>query len=310
MDPLPESWPISARPEGAPLWVPDPKRRPHTGVRLAPGVDATDPLVRVRAASYVVPAHGVLGGWAAAAVHGVPPEWIDGRRGREPLDVPVVVAPPARARSRRGISVTAGRLDDGDVTVVRGLTVTSGTRTAFDLMRHAADLPEAVAMGDACVRHRLTSRSAVVAYAEERPGWKGVALARRAAPVLDGRAESPPESKVRVHWLDGGLGVPIPQVYVLAADGTFLGRVDLFDPEAGVAGEYMGALHREGRRPWLDTRRRRGLEGVGVEVVEWWNVDLPRPEEICRSLALAYRLAARRRADEKTYRFRCSPGPE
>ena len=296
-----ESWRIDDAPAGAPRWVNDPRRRPHSGVRLAAGVDHQDPLVRARAAALVLPTHGVIGGWAAAALHGVPASWLDGRRGGQVLPVPVVVPPPNRARSRRGLAVTASALRDTDVVVASGLPVTSGIRTAFDLMRMAATVPKAVAAGDAAVRFGMTDRASVITYASERPGWRGVRRARHAAELLDGRAESPPESEVRVLWIDSGLGVPVPQQRILDELGVFVARVDLLDANAGVVGEYMGAWHRDGRRPWADTVRRRHLEAVGLEVVEWWADDLRHPAELVRWLQAAYTQAARRPATEKTY---------
>jgi hypothetical protein len=38
-----------------------------------------------------------------------------------------------------------------------------------------------------------------------------------------------------------------------------------------VVGEYMGMLHRQGHRPWYDTVRGRGLDSIGLEVVEFWS---------------------------------------
>jgi hypothetical protein len=277
-------------------------RRPLRGVRLSPDADPQDPIVRARAAGLVLPSEGVLGGWAAAALLGVPPTWLDGRtRDGRLLPVPIVVPAPGRARTRHGFRLTQARLDAGDVVARGGVPVTSGVRTAFDLIRHAPDLKQAVARGDACIRHRLTDVNSLLGYVLERPGWRGVGLARQAVPLLDRRAESPKESELRVVWTRSGLGVPVPQRTILDELGVFIARVDLLDAKAGVVGEYMGRWHRAGERPWRDTVRGRGLDGVGLEVVEFWSPDLQTEERTLDILRPGYRRAARRDPAERTY---------
>jgi hypothetical protein len=299
---LPESWRVGMTPDRASSRVRDTARRPLHGVRLAPGVDPQDPLVRARAAGLVLPAHGVLGGWAAAALLGVPAGWLDGRSSRgEPLLVPVVVPPPRRSHQRRGLHVVQGHLEPGDVDLANGVPVTSGVRTAFDLIRSAPSLRKAVARGDACSRYGLADPDGLTAYTREHPGWRGVQLARDAIPLLDARAESPPESELRVVWVLSGFGTPVPQVRITDDLGIFIGRVDLFDEKAGVVGEYMGRWHRAGERPWRDTVRGRGLDGVGLEVVEFWSPDLETDERATGVLRPGYRNAARRDPAQRTY---------
>jgi hypothetical protein len=126
---------------------------------------------------------------------------------------------------------------------------------------------------------------------------------RQALPLLDGRSESPKESELRLIWFDSGLGRPIPQVRIGDADGVFIARVDLFDPEAGVIiGEYQGRWHRGGARPWQDTNRNRRLDGVGLEVVEFWAPDLAGSDHIpVAALGTGYARARRRNPADRTY---------
>jgi hypothetical protein len=299
---LPESWRVGATPQGASSRVRSSARRPLHGVRLAPGVDPDDPLVRAWAAGLVLPGDGVLGEWAAAALLGVPATWLDGRDNRgERLLVPVVVPPPTRSYARRGFRVVQAPLDPADVDLADGIPVTSGVRTAFDLLRHAPNLRQAVARGDACLRYRLTTSAALAEYVAQRAGWRGIERARRAVPLLDGRSESPKESELRVIWVGSGIGIPVPQRTVLDELGVFIARVDLLDVKAGVVGEYQGLLHRQGSRPWGDTVRGRGLDGVGLEVVEFWSPDLTVDLRVVQALVAVYGRAGRRDPSTRTY---------
>jgi hypothetical protein len=74
------------------------------------------------------------------------------------------------------------------------------------------------------------------------PIGRGTRRARRGVGLADGRAESPPESSLRVLPRLAGL-TPGPQYVVRDAEGRFVARVDLAFPEQRVAVEYDGAWH-------------------------------------------------------------------
>jgi hypothetical protein len=97
-----------------------------------------------------VPDGGVVGGWAAAWLHGA--RWLDGA-GRP---VPLVVPRPAQIRPWPGVVVKRGRLPLEDRTTAFGLPVTSPKRTCFDLLR-GTDLAEAVVAGDAMLHAGLVT---------------------------------------------------------------------------------------------------------------------------------------------------------
>ena len=50
----------------------------------------------------------------------------------------------------------------------------------------------------------LVTIEELVTAVDARPRWRSVRLARRALPLLDGRAESPMESRLRLIWVLGG----------------------------------------------------------------------------------------------------------
>jgi len=295
------AWRVSQRPDGA---------RALHGIRLQPNLDARDPKVRAHVAAAALPKGAALGSWAAATLLGVPETWVDGRTSRGELaPVPVTVARPGRPYVRRGLQVIQAELEPEDVIEVDGVPLTSGVRTAFDQMRGAATLGDAVAAGDAALRFGLTTVEELGAYVAERPRWRGVPRARAALPLLDGRTESPPESVFRTIWVRSRLGMPEPQVVVLDRGGAFIARMDLVDREAGVGGEYQGAAHREGERPRADTQRFRALDAAGMETAAIWAEDLRDPRLIREGLLAAYRRARRRPSEERTYVLRSTPHP-
>ncbi len=77
-----------------------------------------------------------IGGWASAYLHGA--KYLDGRG----EDVPLVI-PHRRQIRRAGIRTIRAALDPEDVATLQGISCTSGTRTAFDMLRLACDLTEA-----------------------------------------------------------------------------------------------------------------------------------------------------------------------
>ncbi|WP_336923739.1 DUF559 domain-containing protein [Aquipuribacter sp. SD81] len=105
-------------------------------------------------------------------------------------------------------------------------------------------------------------------------GRRGVRTARRALPLLDGRAESPPESVLRLLVHEAGLPRPVPQLVVTGPDGRAVARVDLGWPDQRVAVEYDGRHHMEAGQWQRDLRRRERLEELGWRVVVVTREDL------------------------------------
>src|SRR6185312_5639273 len=81
-------------------------------------------------------------------------------------------------------------------------------------------------------------------------------------PLVDGRAQSPPESWVRVACVRAGLPAPTPQ-FVVVENGAFLGQVDLAWPEARLIVEYEGPHHFEQVQIARDDRRYEVLIAAG-----------------------------------------------
>jgi hypothetical protein len=189
-----------------------------------------------------------------------------------------VTAPsPAPAPHARGLIGHSASLEDGSVVSLNGLRVTSPARTWLDLATQV-DLSDLVAAGDFLLNVRLpivspTALAAVLAAAGTR---RGVRLARSAFGLLDGRAESRPESHVRVILVSHGLRPEVNHTLVSTSTGKRL-RPDFLLRTERLIIEYQGDYHRT-REQWrADMTRRGALMARGWEVLEinWDDVQAP-----------------------------------
>ena len=105
-----------------------------------------------------------------------------------------------------------------------------------------------------------------------RGQWRS-ARALKLLPLVDGRAMSPPESKVRVACQLAGLPPAVPQLKVFEG-GVFIGQVDLAWPEAKLIVEYEGAYHFDGLQIPKDDARYARLVAAGWRVIRLSSIDL------------------------------------
>jgi hypothetical protein len=126
-------------------------------------------------------------------------------------------------------------------------------------------LPDAVAGLDAVLRAGLVDRERLAAMVA-RLSDNGIVDARRAVDLADPRAESLPESIMRVHLVLAGLK-PVPQ-YTLTLDSGPDVRFDLAFPRRRVALEYDGDW-RDGESWALNRDRDRlnRVHAIGWDVV-------------------------------------------
>jgi very-short-patch-repair endonuclease len=240
-----------------------PYRRLVQGVYAAPGPEFTHRL-RCAGVALLLPEATAIGGHSAAAWHGAP--------FAGPSD-PVTVLRRADVRwaGPRGVRVHRTDLCPSDVQTVGGVPVTTALRTAWDVAAMES-LGTAVAALDAMVRAGSVSLAELAAMAQRGTGRWGVTKVRRAVPLVDPRAESAPESRVRVALVLAGLR-PVPQFQVV--DGGFeVARVDLGFPEARLAVEYEGAYHFDGDQMLRDDARYARLRAAGWTVLRLASVDL------------------------------------
>ncbi len=212
--------------------------------------------LRVAALALVVPDTAVVTDRTAAWLHGVP--ILPRSAVHEVPDVSVFHRTDTRVRRD---AVDAGRreLADRDVVVLGDrLAVTTPLRTACDLARLLWRY-DALAAVDGCLRLGV-DKSELADELRRFRGYRGVRQARVVVGLGDGRAESPGESALRLHWIEAGLPAPQLQIWVPDGDGEPRFRLDLGLEEEMLAAEYDGVDHHssaldvardEARRDWL-----------------------------------------------------------
>ncbi len=197
----------------------------------------------------------------------------------------IAVASPSRAPHANQVRGHQLRLEPADVIDHGGLRVTSAVRTWCDL---ATEVPllDLVAAGDFIIHWRspLASRFDLATAAARSIGRRGVGMARQALELLDDRAESPPESMLRVIIRLGGL--PTPRINRSIVD-TVTGkevRPDFTFEEQRTILEYQGDYHRT-REQWRkDMTRRSRLEAQGWKMMELNWDDLKDATELVRRI--------------------------
>jgi hypothetical protein len=208
-----------------------------------------------------------------------------GQGSREvPVALDVMVPAGRRAPRARGLNGHTGLRPSDSQLLSCGLRVVRAplvwSQLAADL-----DLIDLVVLGDACLGRGLATTSQLREMADATRHGRGVRRLRRAWSLLDARAESPMESRVRVLMVLAGL--PAPEVNRdVVENGQWLARPDLSYPRLRIAIEYEGDHHRTDRRQWRsDKRRRRLLEDAGWVVVEVTADDVYRyPDELISRL--------------------------
>ncbi len=207
-----------------------------------------------------------LAGLSAAAVLGT--KWLDGAAPAEIVRVD--------RHGQRGIVVHSYDLAQDEVRTVRGMRVTTAARTGFDI---GCGLPvaKAVPVVDALLNATGIKPADVVVVADRHPGARGIRRLRHALALVDGGAESPQETRVRLLLM--GAGLPKPETQIEFRDLRI--RVDMGWREWQVAVEYDGIQHWEDRyqRSW-DIERIALLEAAGWSVVRVSAEMLSRPHAI------------------------------
>ncbi|WP_328613184.1 very short patch repair endonuclease [Amycolatopsis sp. NBC_00355] len=212
--------------------------------------------MRCRAAALLAPSGAVLTGCSAAAVWGL--ELVG------PQDLVEFVAPENLKFNRQAglhIRRTSRVIDSepwGDIQLATPPRLALDVATNTKLHR---SLPRTVGYLDAFLGSGLVNLAELQRYLMPRRD-NGMVRAKKALALVDARAESIPESELRV-WLTVAGLKPEVQVDVITGAGDFLGRLDLAFPAQKLAVEYDGEWHLDGIQPRLDAQRRAAIEAEG-----------------------------------------------
>ena len=234
---------------------------------------------RARAAWLWCGGEATLIGRSAAAMYGT--NWIDGNLAAEICRLD--------RRHPPGIKVRTYALSADDVCWVDDIRLTTPQRTAFDVGRLYM-FDKSVPVLDALVRATDIKVADVVALADDRPGVKGRRRLRAVLELVDGGAESPQESRLRLMLVRGGL--PMPQTQIVFSDdlGNARIRVDIGWPEWKVGVEYDGEQH------WTDARQRSwDIERLVIAESEGWIIVRVSAEMMSRPSVVVERVATKLR---------------
>ncbi len=251
---------------------------------LVPREQVLDPIVRATAALRGLGPEAALTGRTAA--------WLQGCPAAADSTVHVAMPYSRHQRSRDGLAVHHGRgllddvvLADGLRTVPLDLAVaellcTDGARNALAIADQAAALPAAAPQAEFCARIRVRLA--------QRRDWRGTLRAAHLLSLVSGKAESPPESWLRLLVVEAGFPPPVMQFEIRDLDGRLRYVLDQSWPELRIALEYDGyEAHQD--RGTQDSRRDEDLGRRGWITIRARAADLRDPSRLLAELDEAFR---------------------
>jgi hypothetical protein len=252
------------------------------------GVDQGVVEQRILEQSVRLPPNGGITGWASLRWRGA--TFFDGKEqgGRLTLPVPLL----GNLRSDDRVQVSRAQFAAHEREVIDGVACATVTRSLYDEMVRRGQLRQAVVAVDMAAAARLISVAEMARYVSTRPAWTGVPLCRKAVALAIDHSRSPQESRMRLIWiLEADLPPPLCNRAVFTRHGRLLGYPDLFDPVAGLVGEYAGADHRDPSRHRADVIREELFRDHGLECFTIVGEDLHNHRMVAERMR-----AARRRA--------------
>ncbi|MDP0398304.1 endonuclease domain-containing protein [Tsukamurella strandjordii] len=211
----------------------------YPGVYLHAGVSLTARL-RAECAWLWSERRGTIAGPSAAAAHHA--KWIGG-------------AAPAHLVHRNFrppelLRTHADELLRGETMFYGDIRTTTVARTGFDLARWC-DTDEAVRHIDALLNaNPHVDKAEILEIAQRHPRARGLRGVAGVVDLVDGGADSPPETATRLLLVRSGFPRPVTRYQVFEPGYGLVARLDLAYPELRLAIEYDGDHH------WLDRRQR------------------------------------------------------
>ena len=211
----------------------------------------------------MLPDEAVFAGPTAGWMHGLD---------LDPIHPAHAILPPTSQRSRLGLSIRRCTLAEEEIAEIRGLRVTTLHRTLRDLCLRWTPVEALVAI-DMALAGNLTDREALRRYVALVRGAHGTRRMRWLIELAEA-AESPMETRLRWLLMEARPKLPRPQVQATLTDakGRFLGRADLYFPEARLVVEFDGGNHRD--RMVSDLRRQNALLNAGYQMLRFTTPDI------------------------------------
>lgn len=257
---------------------------------------------RILAQSVRLPPDGGVTGWAALRWRGA--AFFDGvdQGGTRMLPVPLAIAGRGSRAADPRVAYSWEQFAPYERETVDGLACATVQRALFDEVRRLGAVRAGVVAIDMAAAAGLISVAGFADYVDTRPAWTRVRIARGAVDLADDDSRSPQESRMRLVWVvDARLPWPLCNQPVFGLDGRLLGYPDLFDPAAGLVGEYDGADHLEEDRRRADRAREERFRDHGLEYVAVVRGELSDVDRVSRRLVAAYRRAPFLAADRRRW---------
>ncbi len=210
---------------------------------------------------------GIVTGRAAAALHGA--RWISN-------GAPIELIYGCRRRPA-GIIARNERIDWDEVQQKGDLNCVTVQRAALDLGRHLP-LGQAVAQLDALANATPLTPEMMRPLVDRYSGARGMKNLRRALELMDGGAQSPRETWLRLLLMQE-FPRPRTQIPLVNEWGEPVIYLDMGWELARIAVEYDGAHHQEDRAQYVRDEKRRRL----IQARDWLYIKVikeDRPEEI------------------------------
>ncbi len=251
--------------------------------RIRRGAYHDGPEHQTRVARHVELIHACLPGThptsvvshaSAAVLHGLPVP--NGHLGK----VWMTRRSPGHGDGGSVLVVRASPLNDSEVTIRDGITVTTLARTAADMARTAPH-GWGVIVCDAAMAMGL-SRQELANALENHSRLRGIVRARTIVEFADPRSESPAESMSRANMAHAGVAAPELQFEIHDSNGEFIARTDFAWPDLLLVGEVDGLVkyndlltpeQTAGSVLMAEKRREELIRQQGFWVVRWdWGI--------------------------------------
>lgn len=239
-----------------------------------------DPTTLVRAAALWAPPGSTVCGMAAAHLHGE--RWYAPESVTRQVEIYALGTPhtPGGVRLRR----LRHPLPANQLATRHGVEVTAVDRTAIDVARWDGNDERAIAKVDALCNRTGTDVSEVRALAARLSGIRGLPRVRGLLDHCDRRADSPPETRLRLMLLRSEIPDPEVQVTIHNEFGVIVTTADFGYSREKVAIFYDGRVH-SSRSTWeRDSRINAELAELGWQVVRITAQMLRNPAVVLRQI--------------------------